>query len=247
MQRTASGASLPMQAQTFDGMWCRGSEQHVISGGHLTWADGNSSLVRRTGPGTICLAGEEMDGSFSARLTADGRQLLWSNGSSWTRAFHGGMQSSRSMASLPSRIIAFDKRERVDLEGLLSYLAQLHREGVSTRQILYVVNDWTLGGVISLEHHGIIVQLEAGYGFLTLNFGSSGIMWRRCREQPEYPEGTKMVKSYGTRLSPDQLLQYCSETSPFSVFGNDCKVWSAGLIEELRVESSRDKRVIACL
>lgn len=134
-----------------------------------------------------------------------------------------------------------DTCESTDQEELLEYLVQLDREHVGTRRVLYVVNEWFLGGAIPLEHHGLILELEKARGFLTLNFGMSGISWQRSKEQPEFPEGTKFVKSHKVRLDPSMLLSYCAQTREFSVFGNDCKAWAEGMMKEMRATSTKHK------
>lgn len=176
-----------------------------------------------------------MQASFEAQLSSDGQFLHWNNGSMWTRTVAKPATSAHA--------ICFDKRERVDLAGLREYLAQLKQDGVKTRRVLYVVNSWSLGGVIPLEHHGFVLELEGGHGFLTLNFGAPGIMWQRCQEKPEYPEGTQLVKRFNARLDLGELWSYCAQTQPFSVFGNDCRAWSEGMMEQLRIEECKGKRI----
>lgn len=221
----------------FDGYWRRGSELHVISGGRLSWADGSSSAVRHAGSGVIRLEGEELETSFEARLSPNGQCLFWNNGSMWFRAV-----GYAKPAVILHSVVA-DEQERADLAGLLKYLAKLKQEGVRTRRVLYVVNSWSLGGVIPFEHHGFVLELEGGRGFLTLNFGAPGIMWQRCKEQPEYPDGTQHVKSFDVRLDPGELWNYCAQTRPFSVFGNDCQAWAEGMMEHLRVGECKGQRV----
>jgi len=155
--------------------------------------------------------------------------LRWSNGSTWTRS------------PQPPTEIQVDTCESTDQEKLLAYLVQLDREHVGTHRVLYVVNEWFLGGVVPLEHHGLILELEKSRGFLTLNFGTSGISWQRSKEQPEFPEGTKFVKSHDVRLDPSMLLRYCAQTREFSVFGYDCKAWASGMMKEFRATSTKHK------
>jgi hypothetical protein len=215
-------------ADAFEGVWCRGEEQNVIRGEKLRWADGSNSMVSHLMPGAIRVQSQGLASSFEAQLSPDGQQLMWSNGSVWTR-------------SQPLSEIHVDTCESTDQEKLLEYLVQLDREDVGTHRVLYVVNEWFLGGVIPLEHHGLILELEKGHGFLTLNFGTSGISWQRSKEQPEFPEGTKFVKSHNVHLDPGMVLKYCAQTREFSVFGYDCKAWAAGMMKELRATSTKHR------
>lgn len=220
-----------MQIKAFEGMWFRGQEQHAVSNGQILWADGSCSFVRQLTSGAICVQGQSADAVFEAQLSSDGQQLLWSNGSIWTRT------------AQPPRKAHEDKRESANLQRLLSYLAQLEHEHVGTQRVLYVVNEWFLGGLVPLEHHGLILELEKGRGFLTLNFSTSGIMWQRSQEQPQFPNGTLFVKSHAARFDPGELLRYCARTQQFSVFGNDCKAWAAGMMNELCAANTKRKSV----
>jgi len=219
----------PRPADAFEGVWFRGEEQHAIRGGQIWWADGSSSMVRHLTSGAICVQSQGTAATFEAQLSSDGQQLRWSNGSLWTRS------------PQPRTEIHVDTCESTDQEKLLECLVQLDREHVGTHRVLYVVNEWFLGGAIPLEHHGLILELEKDHGFLTLNFGMSGISWQRSSEQPEFPEGTLFVKSHNARLDPGTLLRYCAQTREFSVFGYDCKAWTAGMIKELRATSTKHK------
>jgi len=183
-------------------------------------ADGSCSFVRHLTSGAVSVQTAGTDVIFEAQLSSNGQQLIWSNDSVWTRA------------SQPLPKVQEDKCESTNLEKLLAYLVQLDREHVGTQRVLYVVNEWFLGGFIPLEHHGLILELEKGHGFLTLNFGTSGIQWQRSQDQPEFPEGTLFVKSHAARFEPSKLLTYCAQSRQFSVFGHDCKAWTAGLMKE---------------
>lgn len=361
-----------MQSSDFDGVWCRDSDEHVITGEELLWADGSKSVVKQMGNGVLRIEGKGKVPAFEGRLAYFANRefrLLWSNGSSWTRPSSSGsviiplapdatfppvseqrsnlswqppdntfaqvaeqrsnrsqepllaheqqrlreqnqdrqkrpqeqppelvlpmheqnMQLSAAVRSMerpqrkssdgsnpsrrssdaarpqrkssdgnpPSRKssdggrristvqpgVPEDKEERTDLAGLLEYLTQLEQAGAMTRHVLFIKNDWTLGGIIPLEHHGFLIELDAGLGFLSLDFGVRGIMWKRSREQPEFPEGTASVKSYSARVQVQELAGYCQRTKPFSVFSNDCKVWAAGMMDELQIKQAKSRKV----
>jgi len=98
-----------------------------------------------------------------------------------------------------------------------------------------VVNDWTLGGVIPLQHHGFVLK-TAGKGYLSLDFCRRGIDWEASEEPPELPDGTCLVKRFRVNADPSVLEDYCAETEPFSWFGNNCKTWSHGMMEALTLD-----------
>lgn len=121
-----------------------------------------------------------------------------------------------------------------DLEALLKFLDVLRKEGSRFTEVTYIVNNWSLGGVIPLKHHGFVMKAE-GYGFLTLDFSRRGILWDTFDEYPDYPEGTVFARRHRVDFDPAQLSLYCEETQPFSWPGNDCAKWSQGLLQALRL------------
>jgi len=213
--------SSPRQCDAFEGVWFRGQEKHVIRGSQILWADGSCSIIRRLRSGAICVQSEETNAVFEAQLSSNSEQLVWNNGSVWTRV----------LQPLPK--VHEDKCESTNLQKLLAYLGQLDRDHVGTQRVLHVVNEWFLGGIIPVEHHGLILELEKNRGFLALNFSTAGIKWQRSQQQPVFPDGTLFVKSHAVRFDPCKLQRYCAQSCQFSVFGNDCKAWTAGLMKEL--------------
>merc|ERR1711871_799122 len=124
--------------------------------------------------------------------------------------------------------------ERTDLDGLLACLDNIERAGVRITQVVYCINNWSLGGVVRLQHHGFVMTL-ADRGFLTLDFGRHGISWMTCGQFPAYPDGTFFVRAYDVQAEAEVIRDYCTETRPFQWVGNNCKTWSHGLLEEMEI------------
>jgi len=124
--------------------------------------------------------------------------------------------------------------EQIDLGGLTEFLDRLDRAGVQISRVVYCVNNWSIGGVIPLQHHGFVLTIE-DQGYLTLDFGRSGISWMVCQVCPAFPEDTCWVRSYDVQVDPHVIRDYCAETMPFQWIGNDCKTWSQGMIEEMGI------------
>lgn len=121
-----------------------------------------------------------------------------------------------------------------DLGALMSFLDELILHGARLTEVTYIVNNWKLGGIIPLKHHGFVFKAE-GHGFLTLDFNRRGILWDTFEEYPDYPEGTIFARRHRIDFDPEQLKVYCEETKPFSWPGNDCTKWSQGLLRVVRV------------
>jgi len=131
---------------------------------------------------------------------------------------------------------------REDLEGLLEYFEGLAERGVRLTEVAYVVNTWTLGGVIPLWHHGFILQAE-DEGYLTLDFSRRGILWDTFDTYPDLPESTIFVKKYSIDTDPERMKCYCKETKPFSWHSNDCQHWARGVMRVMRImENPLDDR-----
>jgi len=135
-----------------------------------------------------------------------------------------------------------DEYGRTDLKGLLSYLDVLVKERVRFTEVTYVVNHWTLYGIIPLKHHGFVLPTR-GYGFLSLDFGSRGILWDVDDEFPELPDNTFHAKSYKIDVDPMKLKNYCQRTKPFDWFSNDCGSWANGLLKVLRVHDTKGRKI----
>ena len=108
-----------------------------------------------------------------------------------------------------------------DLDGLLAKLRELSFRGETFMEITYLVNDWTLGGVLPMQHHGLWLRTSKGK-YLTLDFCRQGIDWWFGDEAPEEADGTFLVLRYKTRADPLLLLDYCAESEPFSWLDNNC-------------------------
>lgn len=126
------------------------------------------------------------------------------------------------------------REECIDLDRLIQFLDHLEEAGVQVSQVVHCVNNWTVGGVIPLQHHGLVLTIE-DQGYLTLDFGRNGISWMVCQMCPGLPEGTCWVRSFDVQVDPHVIRDYCAETMPFQWISNDCKTWSKGMIEELGI------------
>jgi len=95
------------------------------------------------------------------------------------------------------------------LDGLLVKLRELNLCGEKFTEITYSVNDWTLGGVLPMQHHGLWLRTSKGK-CLTLDFCRQGIDWWFGDEAPEAADGTFHVLRYKTRADPQHQLDYCA-------------------------------------
>lgn len=133
-----------------------------------------------------------------------------------------------SIASLEGDEVEYSE-PREDLQGLLEYFEGLAQQGVRLTEVTYVVNKWSLGGVIPLWHHGFILQAE-DEGFLTLDFSRRGILWDTFDTYPDLPEDTIFMKKYCINTDPKSMKYYCEETKPFSWHSHDCQHWARGVM-----------------
>lgn len=122
-----------------------------------------------------------------------------------------------------------------DLEGLVAYFEDLERSHARLTEVTYIVNVWSLGKIIPLQHHGFVVKAE-GRGWLTLDFSRRGILWDTFDEYPDFPEGTIYAKQYPVDVDPGVLKTYCKETQPFSWHSNDCRQWAKGVMEVMQID-----------
>lgn len=118
---------------------------------------------------------------------------------------------------------------REDLPGLLEHLQEMTDQGTRFSEVTYIVNTWSLGGVIPLWHHGFVVRGDDG-NFLTLDFSRRGILWDTFDTYPDLPENTVFVKKYAIDTDPATMKCYCEETKPFSWHSNDCQHWARGVM-----------------
>jgi len=139
-----------------------------------------------------------------------------------------------------------------DLEGLLEYLRELKTDGQVFTEVVYVVNDWTFGGIIPLQHHGFVMK-SSDARYLSLDFCRQGIDWCIADEPPELPDDTSLMMRYHTKVDPLLLEDYCAGTEPFSWLDNNCRTWAVGLHQQLKLDevpsdelSPASTRVEAC-
>jgi len=121
-----------------------------------------------------------------------------------------------------------------DLGGLLEFFEGLKRRGELLTEVTYVVNGWSLAGVIPLWHHGFIVRTQES-GYLTLDFSRRGILWDTFETYPDLPDSTIFSKKYKVGVDPAALKKYCEDTRPFSWPGNDCAHWAKGVMAVMRI------------
>lgn len=144
-----------------------------------------------------------------------------------------GVSGAQTVPSMEGDECEFSE-PRADLEGLLQYLDALRKGGARLTEVTYIVNGWTLGGIIPLRHHGFCVKCEE-FGYLTLDFSRRGILWDTFEEYPDLPEGTIFAKKYHINVDPGILWGYCKDTKPFSWPGNDCSHWASGVMRVMRI------------
>jgi len=125
-----------------------------------------------------------------------------------------------------------------DLEGLLEYLRDLKTEGQVFTEVVYIVNDWTLGGIIPLQHHGFCLK-SSDDRYLSLDFCRQGIDWCVNDEPPELPDDTSLIMRYHIKADPLLVEDYCAGTEPFSWLDNNCRTWAVGLHELLKLDEVR--------
>lgn len=139
-----------------------------------------------------------------------------------------------TMASAEGEEASEYSEPKEDLEGLLQYFEGLAKRGVRLTEVTYVVNSWTLGGVIPLWHHGFVLRAEEE-GYLTLDFSRRGILWDTFDTYPDLPDSTIFAKKYYINTDPDSMKSYCEETKPFSWHSNDCHHWARGVMQVMRI------------
>eukprot|EP00933_Yihiella_yeosuensis_P004480 TRINITY_DN108857_c0_g1_i1.p1 TRINITY_DN108857_c0_g1~~TRINITY_DN108857_c0_g1_i1.p1 ORF type:complete len:220 (-),score=33.43 TRINITY_DN108857_c0_g1_i1:93-752(-) len=148
---------------------------------------------------------------------------------------HHGAQSSRLSREQSEESSEPEVGGRTDLEGLLDYLDSLSGQGVRIVEAHHVANQWALGGVIPMTHHGFVMKGSNGEYF-SLDFGRKGIVWDTYGdESPEEPDDTIFSKQYTLNLEVQVVRQYCEETKPFQWMYNDCETWSRGLMKVMGI------------
>jgi len=124
-----------------------------------------------------------------------------------------------------------DGEERTDQTGLLEFLDALKQDGASFTELIYVINHWSLKGIIPLKHHGFIMTDSNG-AYLSLDFGMRGLVWMRTSECPLFPEETFFARKYAVSLNPSSVAEHCEETRAFAFITNDCKTFCVGFMTE---------------
>mmetsp|Transcript_20177 Transcript_20177/g.36552 ORF Transcript_20177/g.36552 Transcript_20177/m.36552 type:complete len:184 (+) Transcript_20177:104-655(+) len=121
-----------------------------------------------------------------------------------------------------------------DLNGLLGFLDKMKAKGTKFAEATYAVNRWTLAGLLPFDHHGFVFKTaEEEPSFLTLDFGTKGILWEVHEMFPILPDGTYHAETFPGPIEPSRLRTFCAESEPFSYFSNDCATWSTNLCESL--------------
>jgi len=130
---------------------------------------------------------------------------------------------------------------RTDLGGLLAYLDELRQRDGQLLEATYIANKWQWHGFLTFEHHGFVISTSTGE-WLSLDFGRNGITWDTFDDYPDYPDETFLVMRYSVNCENHLRLlqQYCKDTQPFNFFYNDCKTWSDGLRQLLKMELIAD-------
>jgi len=134
---------------------------------------------------------------------------------------------------------------RNDMEGLVQLMTQLREEGVRLREVTYVINRWSLGGIIPMTHHGFIFRTSRGGSnsetlpeFFTLDFGRKGIVWDVMDESPDLPDNTFYTKLYNIDMDTFPVQKYCQETPPFNYPFYDCESWAKGMLAALNLDKA---------
>eukprot|EP00928_Gymnodinium_smaydae_P088397 TRINITY_DN72492_c0_g1_i1.p1 TRINITY_DN72492_c0_g1~~TRINITY_DN72492_c0_g1_i1.p1 ORF type:complete len:379 (+),score=32.69 TRINITY_DN72492_c0_g1_i1:58-1194(+) len=120
-----------------------------------------------------------------------------------------------------------------DRERLFAYLDGVISKGSYFESLTYVVNQWSLGGVICLKHHCCILAEAGGTCFLKFDFGRWGVGWSLSNSYPAHPKNTCLVETYNTRGSAQKVKRYLDTVQPFSWTANNCSSFSRGIIREL--------------
>lgn len=150
-------------------------------------------------------------------------------------------QQNVPFPALPQVLVANINQESKDMAALLAFLDGCSRQHATITEVVYCANTWDIGGVIKLQHHGLVLTVR-GQGYLTFDFGRHGLTWMLCDVFPGSPEGTFLVRGFDVQIDPAVVRDYCAKTKPFRWVGNNCESWSKGLLTEMEIEfeSGRD-------
>lgn len=141
-----------------------------------------------------------------------------------------------------SNSVEEEEEARNDLEGLVQFLTELRQRGARLSAVTYVINKWSLGGIIPMTHHGFIFKTSRG-DFFTLDFGRKGIVWDVMDECPEVPDNTVHEKTYEIDFDTRGIQKYCEDTPPFNFPFYDCETWAKGMLALLAVDRIPEKRL----
>lgn len=150
-------------------------------------------------------------------------------------------QQNVPFPAMPPPVLANVNQESTDMAALISFLGGCSKQSATITDVVYCVNNWDIGGVINLQHHGLVLTIR-GQGYLTLDFGRHGLTWMLCDAFPGFPEGTCLVKGFEVQVDAAVVKDYCANTKPFQWVGNNCKSWSKGMMEHMEIveASGRD-------
>jgi hypothetical protein len=130
-------------------------------------------------------------------------------------------------------IDTLEKDMILNRKELFEFLDQLSRDGKKFTSLTYAVNEWSMGGVVRLKHHSII--LTEGDHHLKFDFGRWGIGWSLSHFFPVLPKGTCKQDRFDIQADPEVIKRYCLDVKEFSWLTNNCSSFSEGLMQELKV------------
>jgi hypothetical protein len=153
------------------------------------------------------------------------------------------MQRMRTSCAVNIKQPIINKASK-DMASLLVFLDGCSQQSRTITEVVYCANTWDLGGVVNLQHHGVVLTIPAT-GFLALDFGRYGLTWMLCDVFPGCPEGTFLVRCFQIQTDAAVIRDYCADTKQFKWVGNNCKAWSKGLLKTLDIDftSGRDMLV----
>lgn len=135
-------------------------------------------------------------------------------------------------------VIHFRTSNIKDQDALFRYFDELSAKGGEFGTLTYVVNDWTLGGVVKMRHHACILSEAGGKRHLKFDFGRWGVGWSLTAAYPEHPKGTFHVEAVAIKATPQKVKRYLTKVHPFSWTGNNCSTFARGLMQELNPSRS---------
>jgi hypothetical protein len=128
-----------------------------------------------------------------------------------------------------------------DRDALFAYFDDLSARNGHFCRLTYVINSWTLGGVVRMKHHACILSEDGERPrHLKFDFGRWGIGWTLTELFPEDPKNmiSKDVFELGDG-DPQVVKNYCSEVQTFSWTRNNCSTFVHGLAEKFKLRESQ--------